>query len=46
MHKDFTIGLVVPFATDTVPDEGLQMYPRRAVRSARRRRAGAHARGL
>jgi arylmalonate decarboxylase len=27
MHKDFTIGLVVPFATDTVPDEGLQMYP-------------------
>jgi arylmalonate decarboxylase len=27
MPKDFTIGLVVPFATDTVPDEGLQMYP-------------------
>jgi arylmalonate decarboxylase len=27
MRKDFTIGLVVPFATDTVPDEGLQMYP-------------------
>jgi arylmalonate decarboxylase len=27
MTKDFTIGLVVPFATDTVPDEGLQMYP-------------------
>src|SRR5258708_6577894 len=27
MHEDFTIGLVVPFATDTVPDEGLQMYP-------------------
>jgi arylmalonate decarboxylase len=27
MSKDFTIGLVVPFATDTVPDEGLQMYP-------------------
>ena len=27
MHNDFTIGLVVPFATDTVPDEGLQMYP-------------------
>jgi arylmalonate decarboxylase len=27
MGKDFTIGLVVPFATDTVPDEGLQMYP-------------------
>jgi arylmalonate decarboxylase len=27
MGKDFTIGLVVPFATDKVPDEGLQMYP-------------------
>src|SRR5262245_31604005 len=27
MRKDVTIGLVVPFATDTVPDEGLQMYP-------------------
>ncbi|MCC6775442.1 MAG: arylmalonate decarboxylase [Hyphomicrobiales bacterium] len=27
MGKDFTIGLVVPFATDSVPDEGLQMYP-------------------
>jgi arylmalonate decarboxylase len=27
MGKDFTIGLVVPFATDTVPDEGLAMYP-------------------
>src|SRR5262252_8969960 len=27
MRKDFTIGLVVPFATDKVPDEGLQMYP-------------------
>ena len=27
MCKDFTIGLVVPFATDTVPEEGLQMYP-------------------
>src|SRR5262249_16803781 len=27
MRKDFTIGLVVPFATDAVPDEGLQMYP-------------------
>jgi arylmalonate decarboxylase len=27
MTKDFAIGLVVPFATDTVPDEGLQMYP-------------------
>jgi arylmalonate decarboxylase len=27
MRKDFSIGLVVPFATDTVPDEGLQMYP-------------------
>ncbi len=27
MRKDFTIGLVVPFATDEVPDEGLQMYP-------------------
>src|SRR3982074_285590 len=27
MRKDFTIGLVVPFAADTVPDEGLQMYP-------------------
>jgi arylmalonate decarboxylase len=27
MRQDLTIGLVVPFATDTVPDEGLQMYP-------------------
>ena len=27
MRKDFTIGLVVPFAKDEVPDEGLQMYP-------------------
>jgi arylmalonate decarboxylase len=27
MQEDVTIGLVVPFATDTVPDEGLQMYP-------------------
>jgi arylmalonate decarboxylase len=27
MSKDFTIGLVVPFAKDEVPDEGLQMYP-------------------
>src|SRR5262249_45354018 len=27
MRKDFTIGLVVPFATDAVPEEGLQMYP-------------------
>jgi arylmalonate decarboxylase len=27
MGKDITIGLVVPFATDTVPDEGLKMYP-------------------
>jgi arylmalonate decarboxylase len=27
MRKDVTIGLVVPFATDRVPDEGLQMYP-------------------
>jgi hypothetical protein len=27
MRKDCTIGLVVPFASDTVPDEGLQMYP-------------------
>src|SRR5262245_33604500 len=27
MRKDFTIGLVVPFATDTVPEEGLRMYP-------------------
>src|SRR5262245_9511672 len=27
MRKDLTIGLVVPFATDTVPDEGLTMYP-------------------
>jgi arylmalonate decarboxylase len=27
MGKDVTIGLVVPFATDTVPDEGLAMYP-------------------
>jgi arylmalonate decarboxylase len=27
MGKDATIGLVVPFADDRVPDEGLQMYP-------------------
>jgi arylmalonate decarboxylase len=27
MRTDFTIGLVVPFARDEVPDEGLQMYP-------------------
>ncbi len=27
MGKDFTIGLVVPFAVDEVPEEGLQMYP-------------------
>src|SRR5712692_9357017 len=27
MREDCTIGLVVPFATDTVPDEGRQMYP-------------------
>jgi hypothetical protein len=25
MRKDVTIGLVVPFATDTVPEEGLKM---------------------
>jgi arylmalonate decarboxylase len=27
MGKDATIGVVVPFAEDRVPDEGLQMYP-------------------
>lgn len=27
MRKDVTIGLVVPFAADTVPEEGLKMYP-------------------
>jgi arylmalonate decarboxylase len=27
MPDDIAIGLVVPFATDRVPDEGLQMYP-------------------
>jgi len=27
MSKDLTIGLVVPFAEDRVPDEGYQMYP-------------------
>jgi arylmalonate decarboxylase len=27
MRRDGRIGLVVPFASDTVPDEGLQMYP-------------------
>jgi arylmalonate decarboxylase len=27
MSRDVTIGLVVPFAEDKVPDEGLQMYP-------------------
>jgi arylmalonate decarboxylase len=26
MRKDLTIGLVVPFTTDTVPDEGLKIY--------------------
>ena len=26
-EQDVTIGLVVPFADDKVPDEGLQMYP-------------------
>src|SRR5437762_6956154 len=25
--KQVTIGLVVPFADDRIPDEGLQMYP-------------------
>ena len=27
MPDDIAIGLVVPFATDQVPDEGVQMYP-------------------
>jgi arylmalonate decarboxylase len=27
MKKDLTIGLVVPFSTDKVPDEGPMMYP-------------------
>src|SRR5215472_1006661 len=27
MAEHLRIGLVVPFASDTVPDEGLQMYP-------------------
>jgi arylmalonate decarboxylase len=27
MQDNITIGLVVPFATDEVPEEGLQMYP-------------------
>jgi arylmalonate decarboxylase len=27
MAKKLTIGLVVPFSTDRVPDEGLKMYP-------------------
>ena len=27
MHREFSIGLVVPFATDTVPEEGRLMYP-------------------
>src|SRR5262244_3819084 len=27
MHKDVTIGLVVPFAEDKIPPEGNQMYP-------------------
>ena len=27
MNKNLTIGLVVPFATDKVPDEGPMMYP-------------------
>src|SRR5262245_29686812 len=27
MRSDIAIGLVVPFATDQVPHEGLQMYP-------------------
>ena len=27
MRDNITIGLVVPFADDKVPAEGLQMYP-------------------
>ena len=27
MTKQLTIGLVVPFSTDRVPDEGPMMYP-------------------
>src|SRR5258708_30577769 len=27
MRKGCTMGLVVPFASDTVPEEGLEMYP-------------------
>src|SRR3989337_3309828 len=27
MNKQLTIGLVVPFASDRVPDEGPMMYP-------------------
>ena len=27
MRKHLQIGLVVPFATDKVPDEGPKMYP-------------------
>jgi len=27
MRNQFNIGLVVPFASDTVPEEGLRMYP-------------------
>ena len=27
MAKELTIGLVVPFSTDKVPDEGPMMYP-------------------
>jgi len=27
MRDDWTIGLVVPFATDKIPDEGRRMYP-------------------
>ena len=27
MTKELTIGLVVPFSTDKVPDEGPMMYP-------------------
>jgi len=43
MAKELTIGLVVPFSTDKVPDEGPMMYP--GVNFILRRER-AHAGGL
>ena len=50
MRDDWTIGLVVPFATDKIPDEGRRMYPdvrflARGVAYDRSRRPATTARG-